>query len=620
MSGAGGARLKELGKGSFSIELGSLKLQREIIVAKIEDDALLGIDILQNESDGPADIMLSQGIIKLKGHEIPCIQEGVQVQTRKVSCADHYEIPGYCEAVIDVYVERYSEDNDSQNTEYLVESLGNHNYPIQVASTLVDIRDQVTNKVRVLNPYPDPAIISQNSVIGRAEQIIGSTTRLFETEDGSEYQNNVSIRRVKLCESQAINSVQVPQDPCREQEIPTHLRTLYERSVQGRNTTECDSVKSLLCKYSHAFSKDDYDLGLCHLTEHAINVEPDARPIRQPPRRVPPAYADEERKAIEDLEKKGVIQKSTSPWSSAIVLVKKKNGGIRPCVDYRRLNALVRPEGFPMPRIQDCLDAVAGATLFSVFDLTNGYFQIPLKKEDIPKSSFVTKYGQYEFKTMPFGLNSASSTFQRTMELVMAGLQWTTCLIYIDDIIVFSKNFEEHISRVEEVLSRISRAGLKLRPDKCEMLKGETTFLGHVVSGSGIRPCADNIMKIMKWTKPKDKTMCRKIIGLGSYYRRFVKDFSKIVRPIVELTRKGKRFVWDSACEEAFDKLKSALIGADVMGYPRNAGLSSLDVDASEVGLGGILSQEQEGRERVIAYGSRALNRAERNYCVTQKE
>ena len=231
-------------------------------------------------------------------------------------------------------------------------------------------------------------------------------------------------------------------------------------------------MKSLLCKYSHAFSKDDYDLGLCHLTEHAINVEPEAKPIRQPPRCVPLAYADEERKAIEDLEKKGVIQKSTIPWSSAIVLVKKKNGGIRLCVNYRRLNALVRPEGFPMPRIQDCLDAVAWATLFSVFDLTSRYFQIPLEKEDIQKSSFVTKYGQYEFKTMPFGLNSASSTFQRTMEVVMASMQWTTCLIYIDDIIVFSTNFEEHISRVQEEFSRISRAGLKLQPDKCEMLKG----------------------------------------------------------------------------------------------------------------------------------------------------
>ena len=219
---------------------------------------------MQNESDGPADIMLSQGIIKLKGHEILCIQEGVQVQTRKVSCEDHYQILGYFEAVIDVYVETYAEYNDSRNTEYLVESLGNHSYPIRVASTGVDIRDQVTNKVRVLNPYPDKAIISQNSVIGRAEQVMGSTTRLFETEDGSKYQNSVSIRRIKLCESQAINTVQVP------------LRTLYERSVQGRNTTECVSVKSFLCKYGHAFSKDDYDLGLCHLTEHAINIEPEA--------------------------------------------------------------------------------------------------------------------------------------------------------------------------------------------------------------------------------------------------------------------------------------------------------------------------------------------------------
>ena len=167
-----------------------------------------------------------------------------------------------------------------------------------------------------------------------------------------------------------------------------------------------------------------------------------------------------------------------------------------------------------MPRVQDCLDAVAGATLFSTFDLTSGYFQIPLKKEDIPKSAFVTKYGQYEFKTMPFGLNSARSTFQRTMELLMSGLQWTTCLIYIDDIMVFSRNFREHISRVEEVLRRMSQTGLKLKPDKCEMLKEEVTFQGHVVSASGVRPCADNIMKIMNWARPKDKTMCRKVIGL----------------------------------------------------------------------------------------------------------
>lgn len=175
LSGAGGTPLMELGKAVFEIQLGPLQLQREIIVAKIEDDALLGIDILQNEADGPADIMLSKGIIRLKGHEIPCIQEGMQSKARKVSCADYYEVPGYCEAVIDVYVERYEDDEESSCSEYLIEPTGNHSYPIQVASTLVDIKDQVTNKVRVLNPFPDTAVLNQNAVIGRAEQVVGTS-------------------------------------------------------------------------------------------------------------------------------------------------------------------------------------------------------------------------------------------------------------------------------------------------------------------------------------------------------------------------------------------------------------------------------------------------------------
>jgi hypothetical protein len=144
-----------------------------------------------------------------------------------------------------------------------------------------------------------------------------------------------------------------------------------------------------------------------------------------------------EKQAIEDLLRKGVIKKSTSPWSSPIVFVRKKSGAIRPCVDYRRVNALVKPDGFPLPRVQDCLDAVAGSSLFRSLDLTSGYFQIPLKKEDIPKSASSCKFGQYEMVRMPFGLNKAASTFQRTMELALQGLQWVTCLVYIDDIIIF---------------------------------------------------------------------------------------------------------------------------------------------------------------------------------------
>ena len=232
-----------------------------------------------------------------------------------------------------------------------------------------------------------------------------------------------------------------------------------------------------------------------------------------------------------------------SPWASPIILVKKKDGGVQPCVDYRKVNELVKPDGFPLPRIQDCLDAVAGSELFSIFDLTSGYFQIPLLEQDIPKSAFVCKYGHYEMTRMPFGLNNVASTFQRTMELALSNLQWITCLIYIDDIIVFGKTFEQHMSRVEEVLERIKAAGLKLKPEKTEMLQKEVVCLCHVVSGKGVRPNPTNIEKIISWPKPKNAKQVKQLVAMGSYYRRYVKDFASMVRPIIDLTKKGKKFI-----------------------------------------------------------------------------
>ena len=202
---------------------------------------------------------------------------------------------------------------------------------------------------------------------------------------------------------------------------------------------------------------------------------------------MPLAFAADEKKAIEDLKAKGVIRDSVSPWASPIVLVHKKDGGVRPCVDYRKVNELVKPDGFPLPRIQDCLDSVVGSTLFSTFDLTSGYFQIPLKEDDIPKSAFVCKYGHFEMNRMPFGLNNAASTFQRTMELALQGLQWITCLIYIDDIIVFGRNFEEHLRRVEEVFERLRNAGLKLKPDKCNMLQNRSGISWPCGYGTGYK-------------------------------------------------------------------------------------------------------------------------------------
>ncbi|XP_052271790.1 uncharacterized protein LOC127872504 [Dreissena polymorpha] len=222
---------------------------------------------------------------------------------------------------------------------------------------------------------------------------------------------------------------------------------------------------------------------------------------------------------------------------------------------------------------------------------------------------------------MAFGLNNSASTFQRVIELVLQCLQWETCLVYIDDIVVYASDLEQHMQRLEEVLTRIKEAGLKLKPDKCNLLQEEVVFLGHIVSSKGVRPESSNIAKIVEWPRPTTPKQVKQFVATGSYYRRFVKNFAKIARPLTNLTKVDRAFHWTTECEEAFNALKQALIGPDLIGYPLNeAGSFYLDTDASEIGLGAVLSQMQEGRERVIAFASRATNKAERNYCITEQE
>ena len=581
---------------------------------------------MQNGADGPTDILMSKGVLQMAVKEVPIIQVGMY-RIRKVTAADHSVIPAQSEAIIDVYIERREYDDFSSESEYIVEPTEHfqEECPLQMATTLVDINEGCTCKVRLLNPFATSVSIKQDAVLAQAEPIEGVPRTLIDEEDVKESGNYSRIRRLQLIADDAVTSSSTIKQ-CKGMEettscsVPHHLTGLYEKSSVGLQATEKEKIKQLLVKYRDSFSKDEWDLGLTHLAVHPINTG-SAEPIKQPPRRVPLAYAAEEKQAIEDLKAKGVIRESISPWASPIVLVRKKDGGVRPCVDYRRVNQLVKPDGFPLPRIQDCLDAVAGSKLFSTFDLTSGYFQIPLKEEDITKSAFVCKYGHFEMTRMPFGLNNAASTFQRTMELALKGLQWVTCLIYIDDIIVYGRGFDEHMRRVEEVLERLKAAGLKLKPDKCNMLQSEVVFLGHVVSAEGTRPNPTNINTILEWPKPKTAKQIKQLVAMGSYYRRYVKNFASLVRPMVELTKKGKKFIWSEACEKSFEGLKKALVSRDVMGYPLNdAGQFILDVDASDVGIGGILHQVQNGRERVIAYASRALNKAEKNYCITEKE
>lgn len=617
---AGGTVLKEHGKAMFDLQLGSLQLTKEIIIADIGDEGLLGADIIQEDEKGPGDLMLSKGILRLRGLDIEILRVGKDNKVRKVTAADHYMVPGYCEQVIDVFIERFPEDDCEANRDVVVEPCGGFTdrYPLVMASTVVDMNSSPTQKVRLLNPSSLPVSINQDSVIGVAERY-DELRLLVDSEDPSQLENNSAVRRIQFMNKTATETVPIVTGQTVQGKLPPHLEELCANSGCNRTEDERKTISDLLIRHANAFSQNEYDLGVTHLAEHVIDTG-NAKPVRCPPRRVPLAFADEERQVIETMEKQGIIRKSHSCWSSPLCLVRKKNGKVRPCIDYRAVNKVTQTDNFPIPRTRDCLDAVAGAKLFSTFDVTSSYHQIPVREQDIPKTAFITKYGLYEHCTMPMGMKNSSATFQRCMEAALQGLQWLTCLIYLDDVVVFASSFDEHVERVDQVLDRVQKAGLKLKPDKCHLFEEKVHFLGHIISGEGVCPSPDNVAKILQFAVPKDVSQVRALVGMGSYYRRHIQNFSGMMKPIIDLTKKGKKFVWTEQCQSAFEKLKEALVSPEIMAYPLDVGEYFLDCDSSDHAIGGVLSQIQGGEERVISYGSKILNKAERNYCVTDKE
>ena len=282
------------------------------------------------------------------------------------------------------------------------------------------------------------------------------------------------------------------------------------------------------------------------------------------------------------------------------MLCRKPDGSVRFCVDFRKVNERSTKDAYPLPKISMCLDSLAGARYFSTLDLQSGYWQIALEEDDIPKSAFITKYGLYEYTKMPFGLASAGATFQQVMELVMRGLQWQSLLIYLDDIIIMGSTRRENLRRLDEVLHRLEKAGLKLKPGKCQLLRLEFfIFLGHLVREDGVRPNPKLIESVAAWKAPGDRKEVQQFLGLANYYRRFVKGFSEIASPLSKLTSKQVTFIWGDREQEACNELKKRLCSAPILAFPHDTGDFILDTDASGVGVGAVLSQVQGGEERV---------------------
>ena len=382
----------------------------------------------------------------------------------------------------------------------------------------------------------------------------------------------------------------------------------------------CSSELGRTTVVKHHIDTGDHRPVRHSVVKHHIDTG-DHRPVRQPPRRVPFALRDTVTKLVEEMLEQGVIVPSSSPWASPIVLVMKKDGSTRFCVDYRKLNATTKLDVFPLPRIDESLDLLSGTQYFTSLDLASGYWQVGMAPDSQEKTAFTTNTGLYEFTVMPFGLCNAPATFQWLMENVLAGLARDKCLVYLDDILVIGQTFEEHLTNLREVFSRLRRAGLKLKPTKCKLLRKEVDILGHVVSRQGIAADPKKVMAVTEFPRPTDLRALHAFLGLTSYYRCFVPCFSTVAYPLYALTRKDVPFKWTTDCEAAFVTLKTMLTRAPVLAYPQFGKGFLLETDASGVGLGAVLSQTQsDGTIRPVAFASRTLQVHEKNYGISELE
>lgn len=568
------------GKVNIKIRFGNTYYDHTVFVAEISDIFILGLDFLKKYNF----------VLDFKNNSLHSTSEDVtlfQVGTgditscRQITAKMDLTIPARTE----VFLVGSADEHDNFRLG-LTEFPDCTNFPkgVMVASTLVDL-SQESIPVRVLNISDKPKVI-------RKGEVLATCAPVTCIEKSSSLRSN---------------------------EPPENLRKELLEATE-LNDEQKGTAGKVIEEFTDLFSHTSEDFGRTSVTQHRINTG-NHPPIKQNPRRLPFAKVEEVKDLLKDMQNKDVIEPSFSPWASPIVLVRKKDGSTRFCVDYRRLNDITKKDCYPLPRIDDTLDTLSGNEWFSTLDLKSGYWQVELHPEDREKTAFTTGgQGLWQFKVMPFGLCNAPATFERLMETVLRGLSPESCLVYLDDIIIVGRDFNEHLRNLKKVLEKLREANLKLNPSKCHLFRREVNYLGHIISADGVKTDPQKVSAVKEWSRPQNVHELRSFLGLCTYYRKFVKGFSLIARPLHKLTENQQKFLWTDDCEKAFNNLKEALTSAPILSYPDPEKSFILDADASNESIGAVLSQEINGQERVIAYWSKCLSKPERNYCVTRKE
>ena len=582
-----GQKIKDL-----MFRVGQSNFRQDVFVAPIRDHCLLGMDFLLAHN---GKIDLSLGEVNIDGEIIPATLRrdatGNTYRISRVFVKKRQVIPPGTFRNIPVQLD------DKPETDFIISPMNRED--LFIPNTLVGGESNCT--LRVVN-------FTQKYILLKPEFRIGTAVELDKVLDDESEKADNSVGNVFSLGSES-----------KSQELPEHLVPLLKTAESVLNPGQMEQLKTLLIEFSDVFSQNDLDLGCFKDIQHRVKTV-DEIPVTEGLRRTPICFQDEERKVLENMLEMGVIQPSCSEWAAAPVLVRKKDGSVRYCIDYRKLNNKTVKDAFPIPLIDECIDQLADVAYFSTLDMSAGYWQLEIHPEDRHKTAFVTKYGLYEHVRMAFGLTGSPATFQRAVNLILHGLTWKEVLAYLDDIIILGTSFEDHLQNIREVFTRFRQNNLKFKARKCQLFQTETPFLGRIVGRDGIRIPVKKIEAIQKWPRPMNTKQIESFLGLANYHREFIHQFSEKAASLYALTGPKAEFVWGEEQESAFCQLKQALASPPVLALPNNRDMFVLDTDASDISIGAELSQVQDGQERTIAYGSHIMSPIQRRMCTTRKE
>ena len=562
-----------------------------VVVKDFKHDMILGVDFL-NDRKAILDFDSQTMIIKNSVYPLKTKPESKKPEINLVRLAEDIDVFPRSDIQVKCFISKKKQAGENFVVSQLASSPCFEDEPgILLPNALVKVSK---------NKHIPWAIVNETGryIHYKKGQVIGTATKYDEKEE----KPNIS----------AVTKTEEKQPT----ESPSDILSTF--NIGHISNDRREALITVLEKNLDMFVQNDVELTSTNVTEMRINTE-NHPPSYQPPRRPPLAHRHMLEEQVQEMLKAKVIRRSNSPWMSPVLLVPKKDGSMRFCVDFRKINAITIKPAASIPSAEDIFYSLGKSKFRTSLDMKQGFWQIPIREEDKEKTAFGTASGVFEYNQMPYGLSSSPAVFQNCMNAVLGDIRHFA-LAFVDDIIVFSETFEDHLKHLQEVFDRLRKANLKLKISKCDFVKKELNYLGHIISDDGISVDPEKVSAIKNLMPPKNVRDVRSLLGMMSYYRKFVPNFSKIAKPLTALTKKNAHFKWSPEAQAAFDYLKASLLQAPILAFPDISKPFKLYTDASLYAMGAVLMQEQDGADRVIQYVSHQFSEQKQKWPTIERE